>query len=87
MRIAVACPIARGEGAALIYDDRVTAVVFVSEETGINERRIGLSLNDVTGQATMPRDLTAEFDWVVDRSYLDVRSSTARQAFDPIGRR
>jgi hypothetical protein len=98
------------EGAALIYDDRVTAVVFVSEETGIDERLIGLSLNDRTEQATMPRDLritrsalaavietmqddnagrtrlTGEFDRVVDHSYLDARSSSARHPFDPIRR-
>jgi hypothetical protein len=71
------------EGAALIYDDRVTAVVLVSEETGIDERLIGLSLNDLTEQATMPRDLK------ITRSALAAVVETmqdARHAFDPIRR-
>jgi hypothetical protein len=61
----------------------VTAVVLVSEETGIDERLIGLSLNDLTEQATMPRDLK------ITRSALAAVVETmqdARHAFDPIRR-
>jgi ABC-type nitrate/sulfonate/bicarbonate transport system substrate-binding protein len=61
------------EGAAIIYDDRPTAVQMVSEETGVDPRLIGQSLNDLTGLQMMPRDLK------VTRSALAAVVDTMRE--------